>query len=105
MVACLRGVKGIYAEHIDRPSLAGLPISVIGPVVAWEFMRINAAGTWRGLMGATDPNKAAPGTLRHNFGNLAGPVAENAVHGSDSVAAVEREPDLVFPVRAQGAAG
>ncbi len=49
---------------------------------------------WRDLMGATDPAKAAPGTIRKLFGSN---VGENATHGSDSLDNAKREIGYFFP--------
>ena len=52
-----------------------------GPCVVMALEKEGTVKAWRDLMGATDPAKADPGTLRKEFG---GSVGENAVHGSDS---------------------
>jgi nucleoside-diphosphate kinase len=55
--------------------------------------RENAVGAWRDLMGATDPAKAAAGTIRKQFGAN---VGENATHGSDSIENARREIGYFF---------
>ena len=83
-----------YAEHVEKPFFPDLESFITsGPVVAMEWSGEDAVSVCRDLMGATDPKKAAPGTIRGDFG-LA--VTENLVHGSDSVASAERELSLFF---------
>lgn len=83
-----------YAEHVDKPFFSDL-LSFItsGPVVAMEWTGDRAVSASRALMGATDPMKAGPGTIRGDFG-LA--VTQNLVHGSDSPESAERELSLFF---------
>jgi nucleoside-diphosphate kinase len=74
--------KGFYAVHKDRPfydSLTGFMSS--GDAVAMVLEREDAIAVWRRVMGATDPAKAEPGTLRRTHGFS---VERNAVHGSDA---------------------
>jgi nucleoside-diphosphate kinase len=87
--------KRHYAEHTDKPFFPEL-VSFItsGPVVAMAIEGDDAVGVVRTMMGVTDPKKAAPGTLRGDFG-LA--ITENIVHGSDSPESAERELALFFP--------
>ena len=74
--------EGFYAVHRERPFFAGLvEFMSSGPCVVMALEKESAVKAWRDLMGATDPAKADPGTLRKEFG---GSVGENAVHGSDS---------------------
>jgi nucleoside-diphosphate kinase len=74
--------EGFYAVHRERPFFSGLTEFMSGgPCVVMALERENAVKSWRDLMGATDPAKADPNTLRKDFG---GSVGENAVHGSDS---------------------
>ena len=74
--------EGFYAVHRERPFFSGLvEFMSSGPSVVMALEKENAVKGWRDLMGATDPAKADPGTLRKDFG---GSVGENAVHGSDS---------------------
>ncbi len=84
-----------YAEHVEKsffPDLLEFILS--GPVVAMEWTGESAVSVARTLMGATDPKKADPGTIRGDFG-LA--VTENMVHGSDSPESAERELGIFFP--------
>jgi nucleoside-diphosphate kinase len=87
--------KRHYAEHTDKPFFPEL-VSFItsGPVVAMAIEGDDAVSVVRTMMGVTDPKKAAPGTLRGDFG-LA--ITENIVHGSDSPESAERELALFFP--------
>lgn len=89
-------IEGIYAEHVGRPYWPNLRRSVEGQVTRMILVRDDAVTRWRALIGSSDPTKAAPGTIRAQFGNKAGPMAENAVHGSDSVASAEREIAIAF---------
>jgi nucleoside-diphosphate kinase len=73
--------EGFYAVHRERPffgDLVGFMIS--GPVIVQVLEGEDAIAKHRELMGATDPAKAAPGTIRADFAKT---VDENAVHGSD----------------------
>ena len=84
-----------YSEHKGRSYWDDLVRSVSGHVIALALSRHNAVDSWRAIMGATDPRKAAPGTLRALA--IDEPVvANNIVHGSDSVASAEREIRLIF---------
>jgi nucleoside-diphosphate kinase len=78
-----------YAEHKERPFFGELvSFMTSGPVVMMVLSGENAILKNREIMGATDPKKAAPGTIRADFAET---VDENAVHGSDAAetAAVE----------------
>jgi nucleoside-diphosphate kinase len=84
-----------YAEHLGKPffdALIGFITSA--PLVAAVAEGPRAIETWRAMMGATDPVKAAPGTIRGDFGLI---VTENLVHGSDSATSAAREVALFFP--------
>ncbi len=70
---------GIHREKPFFPSLVEYMIS--GPVIAMILEKENAVDSYRSFIGATDPSKAAAGTLRAKFGKS---VQSNAVHGSDS---------------------
>jgi nucleoside-diphosphate kinase len=58
-----------------------------------EWSGEDAISVCRGLMGATDPKQAAPGTIRGDFGLI---VTENLVHGSDGPESAERELEIFF---------
>ena len=64
-----------------------------GPVLLLALEGENAVALNREIMGATDPAKAAPGTIRKDFADN---IEANAVHGSDSTAAAEREISYFF---------
>lgn len=73
--------EGFYAVHRERPFFAALcTFMCSGPIVALVLEGANAIQRNRELMGATDPARAAAGTLRQRFGSS---VERNAVHGSD----------------------
>jgi nucleoside-diphosphate kinase len=75
--------EGFYAVHKARPFFDELcTFMTRGPVVIVALERENAVQHYRNVIGATDPAKAADGTVRKLFGAN---VGENAVHGSDSV--------------------
>jgi nucleoside-diphosphate kinase len=81
--------EGFYAEHKGRPFFEGLvDFMTSGPVVVQVLSGENAILANRELMGATDPAKAAPGTIRADFADA---IDANAVHGSDSPASAARE--------------
>ena len=90
-----------YEEHREKPFYPDL-VSFItsGPSVAMVWSGRDAVAVVRAAMGATDPAKAAPGTIRGDFG-LA--ITENLVHGSDGEASADREIGLYFaPAELQG---
>ena len=73
---------GFYAVHRERPFYASLcAFMTQGPCVPMVLEGENAIQRWRDLMGATDPAKAGPGTIRREF---ASSIEANAVHGSDA---------------------
>lgn len=83
-----------YAEHTEKPFFPELLDFIIsGPVVAMEWSGEEAVAVARALVGATDPKKANPGTIRGDYG-LA--VTHNLVHGSDSLESAGRELGLFF---------
>jgi nucleoside-diphosphate kinase len=83
-----------YAEHQGKPFYAGLIAFITsGPVVAMIWEGREAVSVVRSLMGATDPLKAAPGTIR---GDLALDHGMNLIHGSDSPARADTEIALFF---------
>jgi nucleoside-diphosphate kinase len=80
---------GFYAEHRERPFFAALiEFMTSGPVVVQVLEGENAIALNRELMGATNPQDAAPGTIRADFAQS---IDANAVHGSDSAKSAERE--------------
>lgn len=87
-------LEEFYAEHKERPFFGELVTFMMsGPVVLMALKGENAVLRNREIMGATDPKKAAPGTLRALFGDN---VGENAVHGSDSADSAARELKIFF---------
>jgi len=83
-----------YEAHREKPFFGGLVRFITsGPIVAMVWEGQDAIQIARGVMGATDPAKAAPGTLR---GDFAMQIAANIVHGSDGPEAAEREIGLFF---------
>jgi nucleoside-diphosphate kinase len=92
---------GFYAEHKERPFFNDLVrYMTSGPVVVQVLEGPDAVAKNRQLMGATDPKKAEPGTIRADFAES---VEANAVHGSDSPTSAAREiayffrPDEICP--------
>ena len=87
--------EGFYEVHRQRPFFGELvQFMTRSPVVIAVLERDNAVVAWRDLMGATDPAKAAPSTIRKLFGSN---VGENATHGSDSLDNAKREIAYFFP--------
>jgi nucleoside-diphosphate kinase len=77
-----RQAEGFYAVHRSRPFFESLTAFMSeGPVVVMILSGENAIQKWRDLMGATDPTKAGPGTLRKEFGQS---IERNTTHGSDA---------------------
>ncbi len=90
-----REAEGFYEVHRQRPFFGELvQFMTRSPVVVAVLERDNAVTAWRDLMGATDPAKAADGTIRKLFGSN---VGENATHGSDSLDNARREIGYFFP--------
>ncbi|MDR1228671.1 MAG: nucleoside-diphosphate kinase [Azoarcus sp.] len=84
-----------YAVHRERPFFKDLvAFMTSGPVVVQVLEGENAIARNRELMGATDPKKAAPGTIRADF---AGSIDANAVHGSDAPGTAAAEVAFFFP--------
>ncbi|MCX6320956.1 MAG: nucleoside-diphosphate kinase [Bacteroidia bacterium] len=100
-IAAMRMVKmtlpqaeSFYSVHKDKPFFDDLiEFITSGPVVVMILRHENAIDQFRKLIGATDPNKAEPGTIRKTF---AVSVQMNAVHGSDSVENAIKEADFFF---------
>jgi nucleoside-diphosphate kinase len=86
--------EGFYAVHRERPFFGDLVRFMIsGPVLVQVLEGENAIARNRELMGATDPKKAAKGTIRADF---AASIDANAVHGSDSAESARSEVDYFF---------
>ncbi len=83
-----------YDMHIGKPFFAGLVDYITStPIVAIVFEGEGAVAVIRKTMGATDPAKAEPGTIRADFGS---DIQNNAVHGSDSIESAVKEIKLFF---------
>ncbi|MBI1859738.1 MAG: nucleoside-diphosphate kinase [Deltaproteobacteria bacterium] len=81
--------EGFYAEHKERPFFPSLvKFMTSGPILLLALEGEGAVEKYRKVMGATDPAKAAPGTLRALFGEG---IEANACHGSDSPTSAQRE--------------
>ena len=79
--------KGFYAELVEFMSRGPVvAMALEGPEDTWEIVRA--------MMGATNPAKSSPGTIRGDFGTL---FTENLVHGSDSAESAARELGIFFP--------
>ncbi len=86
--------EGFYAVHSARPFFKDLVSFMIsGPIIIQVLEGEDAVAKHRDIMGATDPKKAAPGTIRADFADS---IDENAVHGSDSLENAAREISYFF---------
>ncbi len=86
--------EAFYAVHSHRPFFGDLVSFMIsGPVVAQVLEGENAIMQNRDIMGATDPKKADPGTIRADFAES---IEANSVHGSDSPEAAAQEISFFF---------
>ena len=87
--------EGFYAVHRGRPFFGDLVrFMTSGPVMIQALEGENAIAKNRELMGATDPKKAAPGTIRADFAES---IDANAVHGSDGEETARTEIAYFFP--------
>jgi nucleoside-diphosphate kinase len=78
----VKQAEGFYAVHKEKPFFSSLTSFMSeGPVVLMILSGENAIQKWRDLMGATDPAKAVPGTIRREFGQS---IERNTTHGSDA---------------------
>lgn len=90
-----RQAEAFYAVHRERPFFGDLvDFMTSGPVFVQALRGENAIARNRELMGATDPKKAAPGTIRADFADS---IDANAVHGSDSAETAAAEVAFFFP--------
>lgn len=90
-----REAEGFYAVHRERPFFRGLvEFMVSGPVMVQVLEGENAIAKNRDLMGATDPKKAAKGSIRADFAES---IDANAVHGSDGADTARTEIGYFFP--------
>ena len=86
--------EGFYAVHRERPFFKDLvEFMISGPVMIQVLEGENAIQKNRDLMGATDPRKAAPGSIRADFADS---IDANAVHGSDGIDTARAEVAFVF---------
>ena len=89
--------EGFYAVHRERPFFKDLvEFMTSGPVMIQVLEGDNAITKNRDLMGATDPKKAAAGTIRADFAQS---IDANAVHGSDGPETAETEIEFFFPLQ------
>jgi nucleoside-diphosphate kinase len=87
--------EGFYAVHRERPFFRDLvEFMISGPVFVQVLEGDNAIALNRELMGATDPKKAAKGTIRADFADS---IDANAVHGSDGPDTARKEIAFFFP--------
>jgi nucleoside-diphosphate kinase len=87
--------EGFYAVHRERPFFRDLvEFMMSGPIMVQVLEGENAIARNRELMGATDPKKAAPGTIRADFAQS---IDANAVHGSDAPETARTEIAYFFP--------
>lgn len=90
-----RDAEGFYAVHRERPFFGSLTkFMSSGPAIVLALEADDAIRKWRNLMGATDPAKADPGTLRKEFGRS---IENNATHGSDAPETAAFELGYFFP--------
>lgn len=90
-----REAEGFYAVHRERPFFRDLvKFMLSGPVMVQVLEGENAIAKNRDLMGATDPKKAAKGTIRADFAES---IEANAVHGSDGPETARTEIGYFFP--------
>ena len=86
--------EGFYIEHKERPFFGSLVnFMTSGPVLLMVLEGENAVAANREIMGATDPAKAAAGTIRKDFSDN---IEANSVHGSDSATSADREISYFF---------
>ena len=91
-----REAEGFYAVHRERPFFRDLVrYMTSGPVLVQVLEGEDAVAKNREIMGATDPKKAAPGTIR---ADLAASIEQNVVHGSDAAETAAREIAYFFSV-------
>jgi nucleoside-diphosphate kinase len=86
--------QAFYQVHAGRPFYESLTTYMSsGPIVPMLLERDNAVQNLRDLMGATDPQQAAPGTIRRDYGEN---IERNAIHGSDAAATAAVEIAFFF---------
>ena len=83
-----------YAEHVGKPFFNSLVEFITSsPLIALAVQGDNAVDVSRNLMGSTNPQEAAPGTIRGDFGMT---IGMNLIHGSDSTDSAKRELGIFF---------
>jgi nucleoside-diphosphate kinase len=86
--------EGFYAVHKERPFFTDLvAFMTSGPAILMCLERENAIALWREVMGATDPAKAAPGTIRKLYATN---IERNVSHGSDAAETADFELSWFF---------
>lgn len=89
-----QAAQEFYKVHVERPFYESLTTYMSsGPVVPMLLERDEAVQCLRELMGATDPQQAAPGTIRRDYGEN---IERNAIHGSDALATAAVEIPFFF---------
>ena len=96
--------KEHYAEHVDKPFYAGLEsLITMGPVVAMVLEGVESVEHVRKMVGATEPKKSPPGTIRGDYAHVSyghadkhGIAIKNLVHASDSLENAKKEIALWF---------
>ncbi len=92
-----RDAEMFYEIHKERPFFGELvDFMISGPIVAAVLEKDNAIEEFRNLIGATNPQEAAPGTIRQKYAES---IAANAIHGSDSDENAIIESDFHFSRR------
>ena len=87
--------EGFYEEHREKPFFGSLvKFMTGGPVIVMALEKENGIADLRKLMGATDPAKADPNTLRKLYGST---IERNAIHGSSDPDSARREVRYFFP--------
>ena len=83
-----------YADHKEKPFFSGLVDFITsGPVCVIALEGEDVIEVTRNMVGATDPKKAQPGTIRHDFGMH---IGRNRIHASDSPESAKKELDIFF---------
>ena len=94
MQASDKNANDHYAEHVGKPFFNSLVEFITSsPLVALAVQGDNAVVVARNLMGSTNPQEAAPGTIRGDFGMT---IGMNLIHGSDSTDSAKRELGIFF---------
>lgn len=91
-------VAAHYIEHVGKAFYSDLrDFTLSGPIVRLSLSREDAVAGAREMLGATNPVKAEPGTIRGDLHDDSGIIRRNLAHASDSPAAAQRELALHFP--------